>query len=198
MDAGRAAEQIAEIHRHLAKGELYRGWRAAPVALSGVIGLAAAWLQRPALGTSDPIAFVIYWSAVAAAAAAAGGSEILYGIIRDPIARRQARRVAEQFLPPIAAAALITVTFVRLGAALVALLPGVWALAFGLAIFASRPYTPRASGWVALYYFACGSFLLWNAHTAVVRSPWAVGGVFGAGQMLGALVIYWNFERRHD
>ena len=31
-DLSRAVEQIAEIHGHLAKGEVYRGWRSAPVA----------------------------------------------------------------------------------------------------------------------------------------------------------------------
>ncbi|MGH9314499.1 MAG: hypothetical protein ACRD1S_15050 [Vicinamibacterales bacterium] len=208
MDAGRAAQQIAEIHRQIAKGEIYRGWRAAPVALSGVIGLVAAWLQRPTLGADDPIAFVIYWTAVAGAAAAAGASEIVYAGLRSPrsrvngsalqtsFERRQTRRVAVQFLPPLVVAALVTATFVRLGAALVALMPGLWALFFGIAIFAARPYLPRASGWVALYYVGWGSFLLWNAHMPVARSPWAVGGVFGVGQLFAAAVIYWNLERR--
>lgn len=195
MDARHALEQIAEIHGHLAKGEVYRGWRAAPVALSGMVGLAAAWLQRPAL---DPIAFVIYWTAVAAAAAAVGGSEILYhyAVADAAFSRRQTRRVLAQFLPALAAGALATATIVRLGGALVALLPGLWALFFGIAVFASRPYLPRASGIVALFYCACGAFLLWNAHTRIPWSPWAVGGVFGAGQLIAAIVLYWNLERQ--
>jgi hypothetical protein len=190
-----ALEQIAEIHGHLAKGEVYRGWRAAPVALSGLVGLAAAWLQQPTL---DPIAFVIYWSAVAAAAAAVGASEIIYNYIATDAAfsRRQTRRVFAQFVPSLAAGALATATIVRLGAALVALLPGLWALFFGIAVFASRPYLPRASGIVALFYSACGAFLLWNAQTPIPLSPWAVGGVFGMGQLIAAVVIYWNLERQ--
>lgn len=207
MDAGRAAEQIAEIHRHLSRSEVYRGWRAAPVALSGLIGLAAAWLQEPALsvveglavGQSDPAPFVIYWSAVAVVAAAAGMSEIFYNYVvsDEAFGRRQTRRVAAQFLPAIGVAALATATFVGLGAAFVALLPGLWALLFGLAILASRPYLPRASAWVVWYYLICGATLLWNAHTPLALSPWAVGGVFGVGQLLAAAVIYWNLERRH-
>lgn len=192
-----ALDQIEEIHRHLAKGEVYRGWRAAPVALSGLVGLTAAWLQRPGLGADDPIGFVIYWTAIAAAAAAVGASEIVYNyIVADAaFSRRRTRRVLAQFLPALAAGALATVTFVRLGAALVALLPGLWALFFGVAVFASRPYLPRASGIVALFYCASGAFLLWNAHTPAPASPWAVGGVFGAGQLLAAAVLYWNLER---
>jgi hypothetical protein len=200
-----AVDQIAEIHGQIAKGEVYRGWRAAPMALSGLVGLAAAWLQRPTLAADDPIAFVVYWSAVAFAAAAVAVSEIVHANLRGLRAsgpgygasfeRRQTRRVAVQLLPAFAAGALVTVTFVRFGSALVALLPGLWALCYGLAVFSARPYLPRASGWVALYYVAGGTFLLWNAHTAVARSGWAVGGLFGVGQLFAALVIYWNLER---
>ena len=146
-----AVAQIAEIHGQIAKGEVYRGWRATPVALSGMVGLAAAWFQRPGLGADDPLSFVIYWSAVAVAAAAVGVSEIVYAGLRTSFERRQTRRVAIQFLPPIAVALLVTVAFIRLGAALVALLPGLWALCFGLAIFAARPYLARGSGVVASY-----------------------------------------------
>ena len=45
VDVTRALDQIAEIHQQIAKGEVYRGYRSLPVALSGLIGLIAAWLQ---------------------------------------------------------------------------------------------------------------------------------------------------------
>ena len=192
-----AVTRIAEIHGHIAKGEVYRGWRATPVALSGIIGLAAAVFQRRSLAVQDPVAFVIYWSAVAAAAGAVGTSEILHAMLRRPTSfeRRQTGRVAIQLLPPMAMAALVTVALIRIDAALVVLLPGLWALLYGLAIFAARPYLPRASGLVALYYAMCGTIVLWGAHTSIARSPWAVGGVFGVGQLFAAAVIYWNLER---
>jgi hypothetical protein len=200
-----AVDQIAEIHGQIAKGEVYRGWRATPLALSGVVGLAAAWLQRPTLGADNPTGFVLYWAAVAAVAAAIGMSEIVHtslsGLGSNPAVgasfeRRQTRRVAIQLVPALAVGALVTVAFVRLGPALISVLPGVWALCYGLAIFSARPYLARGSGWVALYFIAGGFFLLWNADTAVARSAWAVGGLFGAGQLFGALVLYWNLERR--
>jgi hypothetical protein len=129
MDAARALDQIAEIHRQIAKGEVYRGYRSLPLALSGAIGLAAAWLQPHDLGTADPIGFVLYWTAVAAAAAFVGSSEILYAYVvkEDASGRRQTRRVVGQFLPSLAGGAAITVCFTHLSAALVPLLPGVWA-----------------------------------------------------------------------
>ena len=79
--------------------------------------------------------------------------------------------------------------------ALATLLPGLWSLLFGVGIFAARPYVPRASGWVGLYYWVAGLALLWSSHNIDTLSPWAVGGTFGIGQLLGAVVLYWNLER---
>ena len=70
-----------------------------------------------------------------------------------------------------------------------------WALFFGVGIFAARPYVPRASGWVALYYWTVGLMLLWMARGVDLLSPWAVGATFGTGQLLAAAVLYWNLER---
>jgi len=54
---------------------------------------------------------------------------------------------------------------------------------------------PRASGFVALYYWTAGLVLLWMPMDLAHLSPWSVGGTFGAGQLLGAAVLYWNLER---
>jgi hypothetical protein len=197
VDATRALDQIAEIHRQIAKGEVYRGYRSLPLALSGAIGLAAAWLQPPGLGIADPIGFVIYWTAVAAAAAFVGSSEILYNYIvkEDASGRRQTRLVVGQFLPSLAGGAAVTVCLTHLSAALVPLLPGLWAVCFGIGTFASRPYLPRASGWIALFYYVAGFALLWIADGAAPLRGWWVGGTFGAGQLLAAVVLWWNLER---
>jgi hypothetical protein len=197
VDATRALDQIAEIHRQIAKGEVYRGYRSLPVAFSGVIGLAAAWLQPAGLGVADPIGFVLYWIAVAAAAGFVGSSEIIfnYTVHEDASGRRQTRKVVGQFLPSVVAAGAMTACLVHLSAALVPLLPGLWAICFGIGTFASRPYLPRASGWVALLYYAAGFLLLWIARGPEPLTGWWVGGPFGAGQLLAALVLWWNLER---
>lgn len=197
MDVTRALDQIAEIHEQIAKGEVYRGYRSLPIAASGLIGIAAAWLQRPALGTADPIGFVFYWTAVAAAAAFVGSSEIIYNYVVHECDsdRRQTRRVVGQFLPSLVGGAAMTVCFIHLGAALIPLLPGLWAFCFGIGTFASRPYLPKASGWIALFYYAAGFALLWIARGPEAMTGWWVGGTFGAGQLLAAMVLWWNLER---
>lgn len=199
MDLSRALGQLADIHQQIAKGEIYRGYRSLPIAASGLIGLAAAWAQAPGLGAGDPIGFVLYWTAIATLAAFVGSSEIIYNYVvhDDRASRRQTAQVVGQFLPSVLAGAVITLSFVRLSAALVPLLPGLWAICFGIGIFASRPYLPRASGWVALFYYAAGVALLWVAGGPEPLRAWWVGGTFGTGQLMAALVLYWNLERRH-
>lgn len=197
MDLPRALGQLADIHQQIAKGEVYRGYRSLPVAASGLMGLAAAWAQTPALGASDPMGFVVYWTVIAACAGFVGASEIIYNYVvhDDRAARRQTKQVVGQFLPSMLAGAIITASFVHLSAALMPVLPGLWAICFGIGIFASRPYLPRASGWVALFYYAAGVALLWNARGPEPLRAWWVGGTFGAGQLMAALVLYWNLER---
>src|SRR5512132_2211739 len=197
MDLSRALGQLADIHQQIAKAEVYRGYRSLPIAASGLLGLVAAWAQAPVLAT-DPAGFVFYWAAVAACAGLVGASEIIYNYVvhDDRIARRRTRQVLGQFLPSLLAGAAITVSFVHLSAALVPLLPGLWAICFGIGTFASRPYLPRASGWVALFYYAAGMALLWLAGGSGPPRGWWVGGTFGTGQLLAALVLYWNLERK--
>ena len=199
MDVSRALSQIAEIHQQIAKGELYRGYRPLPVAASGLIGIVAASLQPRDLPVRDPVAFVWYWCAVAGLAGLVGASEIAYNYVREDDAdRRRTRRVVGQFLPSMVGAAAITASFVHLSDSLIPLLPGLWAICFGIGVFASRPYLPRASGFVALFYYAAGIALLWQARGPESLHGWWIGATFGIGQLLAALVLYWHVERREE
>jgi TctA family transporter len=197
VDISRALDQIAEIHQQIAKGEVYRGYRSLPIAASGLIGVLAAWFQPPRLGTTDPVGFVLYWVAIAVCAGFVGASEIVhnYVVYENAADRRHTRRVVGQFLPSVAAGGAIAVCFTHLSPTLVPLLPGLWAICFGLGTFASRPYLPRASGWVALFYYAAGFTLLWIARGSQPLSGWWIGGTFGIGQMLASVVLWWNLER---
>ena len=196
MELPQALAQIAEIRAQAAKADVYRGYRPVPVALSGLIGLVAAWVQPAGLG-SDPVGFVVYWVTVAVCAGFVGVSEIVYNYLvhDEAMARRRTRLVVGQLMPSVVGGALVTATLVHQGGALVPLLPGLWALSFGLGIFASRPYMVRASGWVALYFYAAGAVLLWTAHGPDTLSAWAVGGTFGVGQLLAAAVLYWSLAQ---
>lgn len=198
MDVGRALEQIAEIHAHLAKGEVYRGWRSVPVASSGLVGIAAAAWQSATARPLEPWSFLKYWMAVALIALGVGCAEIVWHYVAraDENERRRSRQVMGQFLPAPLAGAIMTWALMRLSPALVTLLPGLWALLFGVGVFAARPYVPRMSIWVARYYWTVGLALLWSSGGAGTLSPWTIGGTFGVGQLLGAGALYWDLERR--
>jgi hypothetical protein len=197
-DVTRAIEQIAEIHGQLAKHDaVFRGWRSVPVALSGLVGIGAAAWQSSGSRPLEAWSFTAYWLASAVVALLVGCSEIVwhYAARASEAERRRSRHVVGQFLPALVAAAIATGALVHLSPSLVALLPGLWALLFGVGIFAARPYVPRAGAWVGLYYWMAGLVLLWHAQGVDTPSPWAVGGTFGAGQLLAAGTLYFSLER---
>jgi hypothetical protein len=193
----RALEQIAEIHEQLGRTAVFRGWRPIPVASSGLVGLVAAAWQAADTRPLEPWQFTVYWLAVGVVAMLIGCAEIVwhYFARADEVERGRSRHVVGQLLPSLMAGALVTGAFIRLSPSLVALLPGLWALFFGVGVFATGPYAVRGSHWIALYYWTAGLALLWNAQGLDVLSPWAVGGTFGAGQFLAAGVLYVNLER---
>jgi hypothetical protein len=189
MNLSEALEQIDAIHAHLARGEEYRGYRPQALALSGAAGLAAA-VAQPAV-VVDACGFVAYWLAVALACAvvAGGGTLFAYFFREAEAARKRTRVVLRQFLPCLFVGAVITLGWTRSpvgeGASL---LPGLWALVYGLGVVASLPFLPRAAALVAVWYLAAGGAML-AALDGPVPPGWSVGVPFGVGQLLAALVL---------
>jgi hypothetical protein len=200
MRVSDALERLDDIHEQLTKAEVYRGFRGSGVALAGAVGLLAAAAQPLVPAAAGPVGFVAYWGAVAVLGAGLGGGAALHAYLfrEDEFARRRTRRVQAQFLPCLAAGAVLTLALTRSGPELVPFLPGAWALLFGLGIVSARPYLPRATGWVALFYLAAGSWLLARPGPAEELSGWSVGGVFGPGHLLTAAVLWRNRARESD
>lgn len=200
MDVDEALSRISEIHEQIAKGEMYRGFRPVPVAASGLIGFAAALLQPMLVSDGSASHFVRYWLALAIIAALVGGSEIAFNYLvrEDAFARRRTRQVIGQFIPCLFAGFALSLALYGQDAHIIALLPGLWAICFSLGVFSARPYLPRATGWVALFYLLAGAWLLFSAHDAAhAFASWRIGGVFGLGQLASAGVLYWNIERKN-
>jgi hypothetical protein len=196
-DVSDALDQIEAIHGHLAKSEVYRGWRPLPVAASGAIGAAAAAYQSTWARPIDPVAFTTFWLMVAAVAFVVGCAEIAWHYTRyaSDSERRRSRLVVGQFLPALGAGGCITIAIVPFAPALAMMLPGIWALLFGVATFAARPYLPREAAFIAAFYWVAGLILLGTCRDVHALSPWMVGVPFSAGQLISAGVLYWTFER---
>jgi len=185
MELERALDRISQIHAHLDRTEVYRGYRAWPVALTGVCAVAAAAFQAR-LGGS---AFVRYWVAVGALCVVVSSWAPLLRCFGAAAAahRRRTLRVFQQIAPGLAAGALLAVAL----ADHPGLLPGLWALLFAQMLAATRPFLPRGVGWLSLYYLVAGAALLARPEP----SPWGMGLVFGAGQLAAGLLLYREVER---
>jgi hypothetical protein len=189
MEVRDALDRLDRIHEQLTKAEVYRGFRVPAVALVGCVGLLAASGQAWAVPPGEPAAFVWYWSAVGAAGALVGFAAAVrsYFFREDDFERRRTRRVMGQFLPCVLAGALLTAALAR-SEAFVPLLPGAWAVVFGLGIVAVRPHLPRAVGVIGVGYVLAGGLLL--AWLPAEPSGWCVGGVFGTGHLITAVALW--------
>ncbi len=194
-----ALDRIREIRGHLATTETFRGYRAASVAGSGLVAVAAALLQPGIVGnpTQNPIGYVIFWSAMAALVAMAMGAQILYEYLRcnSRLKRAGTRTVVGQLVPGLVAGGLVTWELGVRHPEWTELLPALWAVVVSLGLFASRRFLPRAIGWVGLYYLICGSLIFEFLPGPASLAPAVMGVTFGVGQMAAAIVLYWNLER---
>ncbi|MBN1515687.1 hypothetical protein JXA32_03860 [Candidatus Sumerlaeota bacterium] len=202
MRIDKALEQISEIHEHMAKSQLYRGYRATPFMLTGILAILAAWIQPFVVSSADPRIYVLYWTLIAVASCfiAAGGVMLNYLRDESPHERKRTQTVVGQLTPCLTVGVIVTAAFsIAENKDLMYYLPAIWSLLFGLGLSASKPFLPRMIGWVALFYLLCGCVLL---HRIVVLgvyqlSPWETGIPFGVGYIFSGLILYWNLERNH-
>jgi hypothetical protein len=198
MELREALTQISEIRRQVARTELFRGYRALPVAFSGVLALAVAGFQQwwlPEQPAQNLPAFLATWVGAALVSMLATGVEMFLHCRRSGsrLTREMTWLAVSQFLPCVAVGGVLL--FVLAGYAPDALwmLPGLWALLFSLGIFASYRLLPQPTFYVALFYLFAGALCLTLGPTAL--SPWAMGVPFGLGQLFAAAILYWTLER---
>jgi hypothetical protein len=104
----------------------------------------------------------------------------------------------EQFLPCIVAGGLLTAVICEFASSAVWILPGLWAIFFGLGMFASRRLLPRLIGLAAAFYVLMGCGYVTLGPAGLHYSAWMMGFTFGIGQMASACVLHWSLERRHE
>ncbi len=202
MELRDALTQISEIRQQMARTEVFRGYRAGPVAFSGVLALLAAMAQRILL--RDPSrqmhAYLSLWIGTAVVSVAATGTAMAIRSWRNgsTLGREITWLAVEQFLPSLAAGAMLTVVLVRSAPEGLWMLPGLWQMFFSLGLFASCRLLPRATFGVALFYLVAGLMTLALARGDAAFSPWAMGLPFGLGQFLAAAVLYRTLECRDE
>ena len=199
MELRDALAQIAEIRQQVARTEVFRGYRALPVALSGLLAFATAGLQTIWLLDVKQNSFVYLttWIGVAGLSVGATGWEMAWRLrlSSSVLERERSIQAIGQFLPSLIAGALLLLVLARFAPACLWMLPGLWSMFFGLGIFASSRFLPPAILWIGVFYLAAGLICLAVAQGEAALSPWAMGLPFGVGQLLTASVLYWNLER---
>jgi hypothetical protein len=193
-----ALSQIELIRAQLARSEVYRGTRAATLAATAAIAFAAACLQNSVVPApvANPGAYICYWSATAVLAFCCIGVQVLltYRKTFSGHDRATTRAVLTAVAPPLLAGAAVTPILWERNLAF--LLPGLWPLFAGVAVFAGRTHFPAMIGLVGLGYLAAGLAVLLAADGARAFEPWIMGLIFTSGQLAAALVFYWNLERK--
>lgn len=199
MELRDALSQITEIRLQIARTELFRGYRAAPVAFSGVLALAAAgvqavWIPEPA---SDIGSYLWLWIGIALVSGVTATGEIWARHRRSTLVLRKEliQLACEQFAPCIVAGAVLTLVLLTHAREVLWMLPGLWSILFSMGIFASYRLLPRPIFWVAVYYLLVGSLCLAFGQGRYAFSPWVMAVPFGGGQLLTAAILYWTMER---
>jgi hypothetical protein len=197
MELREALTQISEIRRQVARTEVFRGYRAVPVAFSGLLALSVAayqqmYLQDPA---SNQLLYLSTWVGAALLSMLATGIEMVlhYRRVRSHLWRETTWLAIEQFLPCVAAGGLVMFVVASYAAEALWMLPGLWAMFFSLGIFASYRLLPRPTFYVAIYYLCAGTLCLTLGKAAL--APWVMGATFGLGQLFAAAILYWTLER---
>jgi len=201
MELHDALTQISDIRRHMARGHVFRGYRAATAALSGVLALLAAWVQRT--WAPDPfhdvVPYLTIWGSAAFGSLLIVGIEIATRQLRSGsvLQRELSLATIECLTPSLVAGALLTFALAAYARSGMWLLPGLWSILFSLGLFACRRVMPAGILIPAGYYLLAGLLSITVAQGASAFSPWSMVWTFGVGQFLTAGVLFSSQERRH-
>ena len=198
MELRDALSQIAEIRSRAAAAEQFRGYRAGPIGLTGLLAVVAALVQsRIASGETN---YLTLWlsTAVVAAIVCGIGIWLRYRQGIDSLANQLTWLAVGQFAPCLLAGGFVTLVIARHLPEQFTLLPGLWQVFFSLGVFASCRLLPKAIAVIGVWYLVAGCFNLTIANGPNALNQWAMGITFGVGQLATAAVLYWNYERVRD
>ena len=201
QDLDKALAEINAIRSQMARDTQFRGYGAATFVATGVLAVLAAvgqaiWL--PDAARNAP-AYLTLWVAVAAASIAMIGMEMVLRTrrIHSGLADEMIHAAIEHFLPAAVSGALLTLVMVRATPASFWMLPGLWQIIFGLGVFASCQFLPRALVWVGVWYVGAGLAGLALGDGAQTFAPWVMGVPFAVGQLAVAAILHLTSRSDH-
>jgi hypothetical protein len=201
MELEEALHRVSAIHRGFVRGQFFHGYRAIPTFFSGIMAFIACGVHAIFI-SDDPFACLILWISAAAVSLGVVATEMFvrYRRSTSTLERDLIIGAAEQFVPTIAAGALLTLVLELSGPDKpLWLLPGLWAMMLSLGFFASRRMLPPALKIVGAHYLITGLICIALADHADQFFPaWMMAITFGVGQILAAATLYWSLDRRRS
>jgi hypothetical protein len=193
MELHDAVNQIAQIRQHLAASTTFRGYRPATTAFTGFVALGAAVVQCIVLPKfdSNPLLYVDIWVTAAIISIIVVGAELVLWAKRSPSHMRSEMTVAaiHQFAPCIVAGGLLTLIICRSQGQVIWMLAGLWPILFGIGMFASVKMVGKGLNIVGGFYLLAGLLILSRGPVGAFN-PWYMGGTFGVGQLMSAIILY--------
>jgi hypothetical protein len=197
-DLRRALAEIEAIRGQVARATQFRGYGPATLAATGLLAAIAAVTQAVYIpdAAARPGAYLRLWVGTATVSLALIVLEALSRARRahSTLSLPMLRCAGEEFLPALAAGALLTIVMARGPAADLWLMPGLWQVIFSLGVFASCRLLPRPMLAVGLWYLSSGLLLLARGNDGFALSPWAMGVPFGVGQVLVAAILWLGYR----
>jgi hypothetical protein len=198
MHPHEALAQIDQIRAHMARATMFRGYRSATTACSGLLGLVGCvqqviFLPNP---SERPYEYVTLWCIVCISSLAVVEIAFRAWRSKSTLERETTLAAVQQFLPSLVVGGLVTYLIVQHLPQVMWMLPGLWAIFMGLGIFSSARMLPRSVAIVGGYYVLAGLACLDLARGPWMFSPWAMGLTFVVGQFLAAFILWWTLERK--
>lgn len=201
MDVTRALADLDEVRTRLASVQRFRGLSGQAALASGLGALGTGAVQLAVVpyphDAAEATKYVAIWIACLAFALALNYGAVGMWLARHWTSRTRSelRTAAISIVPSVVAGGAFTAAFLARGE--VGLLPGTWALCYGLGLLAARSMLPRGIVLIAIGFAAMGTGLLFAAGTNAL-AWWVMPLTFGLGQAAIGLSILHDDARRSE
>lgn len=192
-DLDRALAEISEIRCQIARDTEFRGYGPATALATGVLAAFAAvaqglWLDNPA---QNILQYLMLWVATATVSVIIVGVETVTRSrrVHSELADEMIQSATEQLLPAGVAGILLTAVVYHAAPEGLWMLPGLWQILFGLGVFSSCHFLPRAMYAVGVWYLGAGLACIAFANGEHAFSPLAMGAPFCIGQLMVAAIL---------
>lgn len=155
------------------------------------------WIEHP---EQQPLLFLKIWVGVAFLSAVTCTAEMLIRnrISGNPITWKLHRSLISKTMPAILVGSVVTIATVNANVGqetMIRFLPGLWAMIYGLGLWACGSSLPRAAHLATIYFLIGGAIGMLVATNAEAMNPSMMVLLFGVGQMLLAVILFWKIER---